>query len=165
MSFSGREGVFLFKSLFILCMWVCLWTQQKRILDPITNGCESPCGFWELNWTSGRTVGAEPPLQLQGTVFWERISLCCPGTHSVDQIGLKLRDLLAFASWVMGLKASSTTACVFLLGNWDHYYWELLWKGLIPALLWCFLRSLITCPSSVYLFSVAFWTCLSFFSD
>jgi hypothetical protein len=26
-----------------------LQTQQKKALDPITNGCESPCGCWELN--------------------------------------------------------------------------------------------------------------------
>jgi hypothetical protein len=26
-----------------------LQTHQKRALDPITDGCEPPCGFWELN--------------------------------------------------------------------------------------------------------------------
>jgi hypothetical protein len=34
-------------------------------------------------------------------VFRDRVSLCspgCPGTHSVDQAGLKLRNLPAFAS-------------------------------------------------------------------
>jgi hypothetical protein len=40
-------------------------------------------------------------------------SLCnpgCPGTHSVDQAGLKLRNPSASASQVMGLKACATTA-------------------------------------------------------
>ena len=40
--------------------------------------------------------------------FWDRVSLCspgCPGTHSVDQVGLKLRNLPASASRVLGLKA------------------------------------------------------------
>jgi hypothetical protein len=32
-------------------------------------------------------------------------SSCCPGTHSVDQAGLKLRNLPASASQVLGLKA------------------------------------------------------------
>jgi hypothetical protein len=44
-------------------------------------------------------------------VFQDRVSLCspgCPGTHSVDQAGLKLRNLLASASWVLGLKAGPT---------------------------------------------------------
>jgi hypothetical protein len=54
----------------ILYMWVhhCfLQTHQKRASDPITDGCEPPCGCWELNsgpleeqsvlWT------AEPSLQ------------------------------------------------------------------------------------------------------
>jgi hypothetical protein len=38
---------------------------------------------------------------------WDRVSLCspgCPGTHSVDQAGLKLRNLPASASQVLGLK-------------------------------------------------------------
>jgi hypothetical protein len=47
--------------------------------------------------------------------FKDRISLCspgCPGTHSVDQAGLKLRNppASASASQVLGLKACSTTA-------------------------------------------------------
>ena len=33
-------------------MWVhcsCLQTHQRRISDPITDGCEPPCDYWELN--------------------------------------------------------------------------------------------------------------------
>jgi hypothetical protein len=33
----------------------------------------------------------------------------CPGTYSVDQAGLELRNLLASASRVLGLKACATT--------------------------------------------------------
>jgi hypothetical protein len=43
--------------------------------------------------------------------FQDRVSLCspgCPGTHSVDQAGLKLRNLPASASWMLGLKACAT---------------------------------------------------------
>ena len=43
-------------------------------------------------------------------VFWDRVSLCSPGTHSVDQAGLKLSDPPASASQVLGLKECSTTA-------------------------------------------------------
>jgi hypothetical protein len=45
---------------------------------------------------------------LVGFVFENRVSLCssgCPGTHSVDQTGLELRDPLASASGVLELKA------------------------------------------------------------
>jgi hypothetical protein len=48
-------------------------------------------------------------------LFWfcqDRVSLCspgCPGTHSVDQAGLKLRNLPASASQVLGVKACATT--------------------------------------------------------
>ena len=39
-------------------------------------------------------------------LFWGRVSLCslgCPGTHSVNQVGLKLKDLPASASQVLPL--------------------------------------------------------------
>ena len=44
-------------------------------------------------------------------VFRDRVSLCspgCPGTHSVDQAGLELRDPPASASQVLGLKVCAT---------------------------------------------------------
>ena len=46
-------------------------------------------------------------------VFPDRVSLCspgCPGTHSVDQAVLELRNPPASASRVLGLKACATTA-------------------------------------------------------
>ena len=45
--------------------------------------------------------------------FGDRVSLCssgCPGTHSVDQAGLELRNLPAPASQVLGLRMCTTTA-------------------------------------------------------
>jgi hypothetical protein len=45
--------------------------------------------------------------------FQDRVSLCslgCPGTHFVDQAGLKLRNPPASASQMLGLKACATTA-------------------------------------------------------
>jgi hypothetical protein len=45
--------------------------------------------------------------------FSRQVSLCSPGcfgTHFVDQAGLKLRNPPASASWVLGLKACTTTA-------------------------------------------------------
>jgi hypothetical protein len=54
--------------------------------------------------------------------FRDRVSLCssgCPGTHSVDQAGLKLRNPPASASQMLGLKAYTTIArlknCFYLL--------------------------------------------------
>jgi hypothetical protein len=38
----------------------------------------------------------------------------CPGTHSVDQAGLELRNPPASASQVLGLKACATTARQFV---------------------------------------------------
>jgi hypothetical protein len=45
-------------------------------------------------------------------VFENRVSHCspgCPGTHSVDQAGLKLRNPPVSASQVLGLKTCTTT--------------------------------------------------------
>jgi hypothetical protein len=45
--------------------------------------------------------------------FWDRVSLCrpgCPGTHSVYQASLELRNLPASASQMLGLKVCATTA-------------------------------------------------------
>jgi hypothetical protein len=50
--------------------------------------------------------------------FRDRVSLCspgCPGTHSVDQADLKLRNSPASASQVLGLKACATTARLGIL--------------------------------------------------
>jgi hypothetical protein len=60
-------------------------------------------------------------------VFWNRVSLCspgCPGTHSVDQAGLELRNLPASASQVLGLKACGTTARPLYKSYWrDARQW------------------------------------------
>jgi hypothetical protein len=50
-------------------------------------------------------------------VYWDRISLCSPGypgTHSVDQARLELRDLPASASRVLGIKACATTVWLMI---------------------------------------------------
>ena len=73
-------------------------------------------------------------------LFFIRVSLCspgCPGTHSVDQAGLELRNPPASASQVLGLKACATTtawlpedSCLhegYIIQNWggvcgkDHH--------------------------------------------
>jgi hypothetical protein len=49
-------------------------------------------------------------MQVLSFIFQDKVSLCSPGypgTHSVDQGGLELRNLPASAS---GLKACTTTA-------------------------------------------------------
>ena len=51
-------------------------------------------------------------------VFRDRVSLYslgCPGTHSVDQAGLELRNPPASASQVLGLKVCATTARPFII--------------------------------------------------
>jgi hypothetical protein len=59
--------------------------------------------------------------------FRDRVSLCspgCPGTHFVDQAGLKLRSLPASASRVLGLKACATmpgSLCLLINFGWRHF--------------------------------------------
>jgi hypothetical protein len=50
----------------------------------------------------------------------DRVSLCspgCPGTHSVDQAGLELRNPPASASQVLGLKPAAT------MPGWDSLFY------------------------------------------
>ena len=59
-----------------------------------------------------------PLLQLLLFFLQDSFSLCSssrPGTHSLDQAGLKFRDLPASASQVLGLKACATSASSFLI--------------------------------------------------
>jgi hypothetical protein len=67
---------FSFFNIFTLFIWVyCsyLQTHQKRASDPITDGCEPPCGCWELN--SGALeeqsvlLTAESSLQPSSLIF------------------------------------------------------------------------------------------------
>ena len=50
---SLEQGFFSFKYLFIYYVYnilsVCMSAGQKRAPDLITDGCEPPCGYWELN--------------------------------------------------------------------------------------------------------------------
>jgi hypothetical protein len=63
-------------------------------------------------------------------LFQDRVSLCspgCPGTHSVDQDGLELRNPPASASRVLGLKVCipcPATFLVFLLLKSEYSWFE-----------------------------------------
>ena len=56
-------------------------------------------------------------------VFQDKVSLCStgyPGTHSVDQAGLQIRDSADSASWVLGLKSCTITVqlkIIFISGQ------------------------------------------------
>ena len=58
--------------------------------------------------------------------FQDRVSLYspgCPGTHSVDQAGLELRNPPTSASRVLGLKACATTTRLYMTkfeGGWKE---------------------------------------------
>jgi hypothetical protein len=57
---------------------------------------------------------------------WDDAFLCnpgCPGTHSVDQAGLKLRNTPASTSQVLLLKACVTTAWLALVLRNNYVTW------------------------------------------
>jgi hypothetical protein len=75
--------------------------------------------------------------------FWDRVSLCspgCPGTHSVDQAGLELRNPPSSASRVLGLRACTTTPGPLFLSSfispsllflkWGCIHLRLFWNAL-----------------------------------
>jgi hypothetical protein len=58
-------------------------------------------------------------------VFRDRVSLCspgCPGIYSVDQAGLKLRNLPASAFQVLGLKVYVPHPAIYLHFLTDKIY-------------------------------------------
>jgi hypothetical protein len=58
-------------------------------------------------------------------VFQDRVSLYspgCPGTHSVDQAGLELRNPPASASRVLGLKACATMPFLLCFNHASSQY-------------------------------------------
>jgi hypothetical protein len=70
--FFKKQTILLKKKRFILCIWIhcsCLETHQKTASDLITDGCEPPCGCWELNpgplEVKRLFLTTEPSLQLQ----------------------------------------------------------------------------------------------------
>jgi hypothetical protein len=95
--------------------------------DLVVDGCEPPCGCWDLNsgpleeqsgvlthWAISPAplpifiskIEAANSFFILFLAFQDRVSLYspgCPGTHSVNQAALKLRNLPA--SQVLGLKA------------------------------------------------------------
>jgi hypothetical protein len=71
-------------------------------------------------------------------VFRDRVALCspgCPGTHSVDQAGLELRNSPASASQVLGLKACATTPGQKVLKAQFQCYFTVLFKPIFFLLL------------------------------
>jgi hypothetical protein len=84
---------------------------QVQRFSPLSSGQEAsqcPGKHGALEGAGSSTSFFFPPL-----VFRDRVSLCSPGypgTHSVDQAGLQLRNLPASVSQVLGLKMCATTA-------------------------------------------------------
>jgi hypothetical protein len=77
--------------------------------------------LWCLYMCFQVQIGIELPILILlfvCFVFRDRVSVCssgCPGTHFVDQAGLKLRNLPASASRVLGLKACATRPGLLIL--------------------------------------------------
>jgi hypothetical protein len=105
-------------------IWVhccCLQTHKKRALDPITDGCEPPCGCWELN--SGPLeehsvlLTAEPSLQSfsQSLPYFLSQALSL-NLGLIDSVSA--RDPSVSASWPLAIVMC---CCAQLL--WRH--WDL----------------------------------------
>ncbi|GAB1302668.1 NADH dehydrogenase [Apodemus speciosus] len=72
-------------------------------------------------------VWQEDPEPEDENVYAKGVSLCspgCPGTYSVDQAGLKLRNPPASASRVLGLKTCTTTTTTTTARNPDFHGYD-----------------------------------------
>jgi hypothetical protein len=106
---------FLKVYLFHVCEYiVAVFRHQKRVLDPISDDCEPPCGCWELN--SG-------PLDKQSALLLP--SLTHPGStgkaeeHPFPQIAeafaaVKSNDILSGATYSSQAKPSQSKPGFFL---------------------------------------------------
>jgi hypothetical protein len=106
-----------------MCLF-SLFSSAATISLQIPDNCLSHCKFLTfLFWPyqGGCTLSNQTRVSLPTLflflflflVFWDRVSLYspgCPGTDSVDQAGLILRNPPASASQALGLKACATTA-------------------------------------------------------
>jgi hypothetical protein len=92
------------------------------------------------------------PRCLFDLVFWDRVSLCspgCPGTHSLDLAGLKLRDPPASASPVLGSPHPTFPGLLMLLHSavdtsysLEHLYvWHMASNLLVGQIRWASLQS------------------------
>lgn len=54
---SLKDELLLLSYVYFMCEHsACALAQQKTALHAITHGCEPLCGYWELNWVSGRAA-------------------------------------------------------------------------------------------------------------
>jgi hypothetical protein len=86
-----------------VCMCVCVYRAKDNLQESVFSYDHVDSGDWAQVIRLGACLSPLPP---------GRVSLCscdCPGTHSVDQAGLKLRNSPSSATQVLGLKACATT--------------------------------------------------------
>jgi hypothetical protein len=88
--FSALPFFFSFFKTFIYLMYVSTLSHQKKASDPIPDGCEPLCGFWELNSEpleeQSVLLSAEPSLQpslafsftRKGYLWFLLLLLFCP---------------------------------------------------------------------------------------
>ena len=109
--------IFFFKNIIIYFMYMshylCLRTHQKRTSDPVTEGCEPPCGCWDLWKSSQCSLTAEPSLQPRKDVLLydksPRVMTMWRGSHSAE--GCLGREPLRLL-WSIRKAASKRFICI-----------------------------------------------------
>jgi hypothetical protein len=75
----------IFIYLFIICKvhCRCLQTLQKRVSDFVTDGCEPPCGCWDLNsWPSEEQSGALTNWAISPALLCDSKPTYYPGSNA-----------------------------------------------------------------------------------
>jgi hypothetical protein len=89
------------------------WRKAPSFLPSFLKGSRRlPFLLPGAHWSSSTSRNGKNVFFSFVLLFQDRVSLCspgCPGTHSVDQAGLELRNPPAPASRELGLKACATT--------------------------------------------------------
>ena len=110
--------------LYTTCMQ-CSNSPEQGVRSPgtgVTDGCEPQFRCWKSNrdYPDKQTMLPHPTPRDKVSLF----SPSYPGTHSVDQADLELRDPPAFGSWVLELRHHSASALmshrVQHISSWAH---------------------------------------------
>ena len=133
---------------YCITIWLAdAWEDQRRVMNSLKRELQMCLA---IMWTNPGPLLEQ--LTLFVCLFWDRVSLYslgCPGTHFVDQADLKLRNLPASASRVLGLKVCATTARLLLS-----------FKGLVlslfSSLCFCLIVDASQVLASVYTQAVGF---------
>jgi hypothetical protein len=113
-------GFFVFLKIYLLYLahCSCLQMHQKRASDLIMDGCEPPCGCWDLNSEQPVLLTTEPSLQPKDHLLMELMQ--CYSWRKLVKIKNSLFSIFLFCS--LGQKL------VYISNIFGFFFWGGAWE-------------------------------------